>query len=441
MTPIKRRLTYFLRSSSLLRLRISWKGNSYDMSLGYKIDREDSRGRKKWDGSRCKASTTHGPDKTPASIINKALESLEERIDKAFYSFEITDSIPSVDELKEVLGPGCNRKAMPSLEAAYNQFVIEKEKYNQWSFNTVKTVRNIGNLIKQFPLIKTFKDINDETLREFVAWQQTHRVSENTFKTGQSGYANPVIIKNSRIFKWFLEWAAEKGYISGDIVAKFKPSLKSIDKPVVFLEWDELIQMESYPFEDDEMRRARDFFCFCCFTSLRYSDALALKKTSIYGDHFEIVSQKTDKILKIDLNTHSRKIIERYKDEPGDYVLPRFTITRLNVLVKRLGEELHIDTPISVMQYYGNRKVERTLKKWELLSTHSGRRTFVCNALALGIAPHIVMKWTGHSNFESMKPYMEVADPVRINAMKSFNDDDSTIESDGDKNGDKNTQS
>lgn len=47
MTPIKRRLTYFLRSSSLLRLRISWKGNSYDMSLGYKIDREDSRGRKK----------------------------------------------------------------------------------------------------------------------------------------------------------------------------------------------------------------------------------------------------------------------------------------------------------------------------------------------------------------------------------------------------------
>lgn len=369
------------------------------------------------------------------------MESLEERIDKAFYSFEITDSIPSVDELKEVLGPECNRKAMPSLEAAYNQFVIEKEKYNQWSFNTVKTVRNIGNLIKQFPLIKTFKDINDETLREFVAWQQTHRVSENTFKTGQSGYANPVIIKNSRIFKWFLEWAAEKGYISGDIVAKFKPSLKSIDKPVVFLEWDELLQMESYPFEDDEMRRARDFFCFCCFTSLRYSDALALKKTSIYGDHFEIVSQKTDKILKIDLNTHSRKIIERYKDEPGDYVLPRFTITRLNVLVKRLGEELHIDTPISVMQYYGNRKVERTLKKWELLSTHSGRRTFVCNALALGIAPHIVMKWTGHSNFESMKPYMEVADPVRINAMKSFNDDDSTIESDGDKNGDKNTQS
>lgn len=411
------------------------------MSLGYKIDREDSRGRKKWDGSRCKSATTHGPDKTPASIINRALESLEERIDKAFYSFEIIDSIPSVNDLKEALVTEDKRKALPSIEAAYDRFVIEKEKYNQWSLNTVRTVRNIGNLIKQFPLIKTFKDINDDSLREFVTWQQIHRLSKNTFKTGQRGYANPVIVKNSRILKWFLEWSAEKGYVPGDIVARFKPSLKSIDKPVVFLEWDELLRMESYSFESEELRRARDFFCFCCFTSLRYSDAFALKKTSVYDDHFEIVTQKTDKTLKIDLNSHSRKIIERYKDEPGDYVLPRFTVASLNVLIKRLGEELHIDTPISVKQYYGNKKIERTLKKWELLSTHSGRRTFVCNALALGIAPHIVMKWTGHANFESMKPYMEVADTVRINAMKSFNEDNSTIEKDGDKNGDKNPQS
>jgi hypothetical protein len=43
--------------------------------------------------------------------------------------------------------------------------------------------------------------------------------------------------------------------------------------------------------------------------------------------------------------------------------------------------------------------------KYMLLGTHSGRRTFICNALILGIAPHVVMKWTGHNDYKSMRPY------------------------------------
>ena len=193
------------------------------------------------------------------------------------------------------------------------------------------------------------------------------------------------------------------------------------------------MKLESFKFEDEELSKARDFFCFCCFTSLRYSDAFSLKKTAIHEDYFDIVSQKTDKTLKIDLNDHSRKIVKRYKDSPGDFILPRFTVARLNVLVKKIGKIIGLDTLVIIKQYYGSKKVERSLKKWELLSTHSGRRTFVCNALALGIAPHIVMKWTGHANMESMKPYIDVADPVRINAMKNFNGTDSIIKHTGDK--------
>ena len=42
--------------------------------------------------------------------------------------------------------------------------------------------------------------------------------------------------------------------------------------------------------------------------------------------------------------------------------------------------------------------------KWELVGTHSGRRTFIVNALSLGITPNVVMKWTGHSDYKAMKP-------------------------------------
>ena len=59
--------------------------------------------------------------------------------------------------------------------------------------------------------------------------------------------------------------------------------------------------------------------------------------------------------------------------------------------------------------------------KYALLGTHAGRRTFICNALALGIPPQVVMKWTGHSDYKAMKPYIDIADDIKANAMSKFN--------------------
>lgn len=49
------------------------------------------------------------------------------------------------------------------------------------------------------------------------------------------------------------------------------------------------------------------------------------------------------------------------------------------------------------------------------------RITCICNALMLGIAPNIVMKWTGHSDYAAMKPYIEIADKAKETAMSLFN--------------------
>ena len=45
----------------------------------------------------------------------------------------------------------------------------------------------------------------------------------------------------------------------------------------------------------------------------------------------------------------------------------------------------------------------------------------ICNALALGIPAQVVMKWTGHSDYKAMKPYIDIADDVKANAMSKFN--------------------
>jgi hypothetical protein len=48
------------------------------------------------------------------------------------------------------------------------------------------------------------------------------------------------------------------------------------------------------------------------------------------------------------------------------------------------------------------------------------RRSFICFALSSGIPPQVVMKWTGHSDYQAMKPYIDIAEKTKANAMKLF---------------------
>lgn len=39
----------------------------------------------------------------------------------------------------------------------------------------------------------------------------------------------------------------------------------------------------------------------------------------------------------------------------------------------------------------------------------------------LGIAPQVVMKWAGHADYKAMKPYIDIADAAKQQAMSLFN--------------------
>jgi hypothetical protein len=94
----------------------------------------------------------------------------------------------------------------------------------------------------------------------------------------------------------------------------------------------------------------------------------------------------------------------------------------MNDYLKDVGKICGIDTPIAVTHYKGDERIDEVFPKYELLGTHTGRRTFVCNALSLGIPPQIVMKWTGHSDYKAMKPYIDIADSAKSEAMKRFDE-------------------
>lgn len=94
---------------------------------------------------------------------------------------------------------------------------------------------------------------------------------------------------------------------------------------------------------------------------------------------------------------------------------------KLNDYLKEAAKLAGLDREITQVYFKGNTRHEDTYKFWEQISCHDARRTFVCCSLALGIPPSVVMSCTGHSDYESMKPYIEVADETQKLEMDKWN--------------------
>ena len=92
----------------------------------------------------------------------------------------------------------------------------------------------------------------------------------------------------------------------------------------------------------------------------------------------------------------------------------------MNDYLKELGKMAGIDEPVRRVWWIRNERHEESVPKWQVLTTHCGRKTFVVSALSLDIASEVVMKWTGHKNHQTMKPYIAIADDVKRQQMPKF---------------------
>lgn len=421
MLPIKRYLFYRLRAGHL-HMRIRWGGNELDFSTGHEISPEH------WEGRRCRPGSRHGPALRAAGVINRELQALEDEVEQLFIDFERKGSVPTKQELKALL-----KADAPSedLFTQFNVFIIEEAARKSWTDNTIVNVRQLIPILKAFRPSLSFSDITPDTLAQFCSWLQQAKKGQPKSKKGKSKkskrdtpstYTNSVVLRYCRTFKWFLRWAASKKLVRRDVVDAWEPTVKIVHKPIVFLTPEELSVLEKADLAPgSEYDQVRDILLFCSFTSLRYSDAQALRKTDVHGSYIDVVTIKTNKPVRIELNDHSRRILEKWRESDGPKALPQHSNGCANYVIKKLGETLGINDPVSVTQYYGTQRVDKVYPKHQLLSTHTGRRSFICNALALGIPPHVVMAWTGHSSLSAMQPYIAVASNTRSRAMELFN--------------------
>ena len=396
-----------------IRYRIKWQGNIIAFNIGYRVDID------KWseDTQRCKANTTHGKKKVPANIINRKLQQFEQACEDTIKYFEVQNMVPTKEQFQATFNAHLGREKKVVLEKNffqyYDDFMEEEGAFNQWTEATKTKLKVIKNHLFNFDPELAFEKLTEEKLVEYLNYLQQELKLKNS-----------TILKHISFVKWFLRWSCRKGYNTNTFFDVFKPKLKNTQKKVIFLTPTEFKQFREYqiPEQKKYLERVRDVFLFQCFTGLRYSDVENLKKSDIRDNFIEVTTVKTSDSLKIELNQYSRTILEKYKDYKDNkgQALPVITNQKMNEYLKELAELAGINEPIRETYYIGNERFDEVTPKYALIGTHAGRRTFICNALSLGIPPQVVMKWTGHSDYKAMKPYIDIADETKANAMSKF---------------------
>ncbi|OWP31716.1 integrase [Prevotella intermedia] len=402
-----------------IRMRVNFASKRIEFTTGYRIDAA------KWDVDKQRVKNgCSNKLKQSASEINASLLEYYTEIQSIFKRFEVEDVMPTPEQIKEVFNalrkpvseePKPKKEALPcDFFQVFDDFVEDCGRQNNWTDSTFEKFAAVKNHLTNFRERLTFEFFDERGLNDYVGYLRDIKEMRNT-----------TIGKQLSFLKWFLRWAFKKGVHQNNAYDSYKPKLKSTQKKIIFLTWDELNRLRKFkiPFNKQALERVRDVFLFQCFTGLRYSDVFNLRRSDIKDDHIEVTTVKTSDSLIIELNNHSKAILDKYKDVAfeDDKVLPVITNQKMNDYLKELAEMAGIDEPIRQTYYKGNERIDEVTPKYALLGTHAGRRTFICNALALGIPPQVVMKWTGHSDYKAMKPYIDIADDIKANAMSKFN--------------------
>lgn len=404
-----------------IRMRVNFASQRIEFTTGYRIDVA------KWDADkqRVKNGCTN-KFKQSASEINAALLGYYTEIQEIFKRFEVAEVMPSPADVKnafnalhrsgDVQAEPTSDKPDPSTDfyKAFDEFVRVCGHQNDWTHATYEKFAAVKNHLRAFRADLSFSFFNEAGLTEYVRYLREVREMRNS-----------TIGKQLSFLKWFLRWSFSQGVHRNNAYDTFRPKLKDTQKKIIFLTWEELTRLREFeiPPAKQSLDRVRDVFLFQCFTGLRYSDVYNLRRSDIKEDHIEVTTIKTSDSLVIELNKHSKAILEKYQDVvfEHDKALPVITNQKMNEYLKELAELAGINEPIRQTYYKGNERIDEVTPKYALLGTHAGRRTFICNALALGIPPQVVMKWTGHSDYKAMKPYIDIADDIKANAMSKFN--------------------
>lgn len=269
----------------------------------------------------------------------------------------------------------------------------------QYSVSVLKSFRTTVNHLIKFG--STYKAISkfDGFTMEFYHRFKMHLTNQN-YTLNTIGK----IIKNVKIL---LKEGYRDGVHTNTIFRHedFKKMAEEVDN--IYLTDHELQRLYDLDLTDNpRLATVRDAFLIGCYTGLRFSDFMQIHPHNLTNDGrlLTIHTQKTGAKVAVPLTSNALAILERH-----GYKTPKvLSNQKFNAYLKELAQRADLTELVQTTRTQGGHRVTTTRPKWELVTTHTARRSFATNAYKGGVSTVDIMKMTGHKTETSFMRYIKV---------------------------------
>lgn len=382
------------KGKSNLVLRLLYRFNDKDFVFGAKTNYEVS---KEYWAKQHKKRVKDIEIINKQTVVNNELNKIENHVLSLFNNSN-PDSI-SKDWLQTVIDEYYNPK--PQQEPLPTELIKYIDKYIEMKQNelSVTSIRKI-NVTKQKLLrfqsyrkkIISIKDIDINFKTEF----ENYCLSEH--------YAPNTITREVRFIKTVCYHAKYNGLKTNYQLDNIKAKYTKVEN--IYLTDEELQTIDDKKDLSDYLENSKDWLLISCFTGQRVSDFMRFNKEMIRYEKnkegvskplIEFTQKKTGKIMTIPL---SQKVMDILNKRNGEFP-HSISDQKYNQYIKevcklaKLTEKVKGSKKVKIgeKEY---RKESGTFEKWQLVTSHIGRRSFASNYYGK-IPTSFLIYITGHS--------------------------------------------
>ena len=256
-------------------------------------------------------------------------------------------------------------------------------------------VRHINRFSGEYDCNIFTNSITEEFLEDFIVYLEECGLRHNTI-VGYILKIQSLVRKASQY-----NYAVDPSYEGIDIRLE--------ETSAVFLSMNEITRIYYYKFEKQDKRRAkeriRDLFVVGCLTALRYSDYSTLTKDNYQGDYIIKRTKKTNVDVKIPAHDYVKEIFAKYNGS----IPCGLCIQYFNKYLKVIMREIGLNDKVTYSFTKGGKLQTVTREKWELISSHTARRSAATNMYLTGRMKTLeIMKLTGHRTEQNFFRYIRL---------------------------------
>ena len=186
----------------------------------------------------------------------------------------------------------------------------------------------------------------------------------------------------------------------------------------VVLDETEMDLVWNFKTKSTMLENIRRMFLFGLYSGLRFSDYSTLSTANIDKERriITIHQQKTSNKVEIPLHPRLLEMVSQ-----PDFELPHAVTSQVfNRYLKEICKQAGINKMVEIKKIVGGKRVIETHEKWELVSSHTARRSFATALYKKGVNPLVIMSMTGHHTMNDFLKYVVLDNTDNINIVRNI---------------------